>query len=72
MSESARELPADSKAVPHAVEEARNGVITHLTVRGERVVAIVPESVIEDLEALRETLDILSDPVRPCRTRRSG
>jgi hypothetical protein len=47
LSEPARELPADSKAVPQAVEEARRGVITHLTVAGERVAAIVPESELE-------------------------
>jgi antitoxin (DNA-binding transcriptional repressor) of toxin-antitoxin stability system len=49
MSEPARDLPVGSRAVEQAVELARRGVITHLTVHGERVAAIVPESVIEAL-----------------------
>jgi hypothetical protein len=44
MSEPAGELPADSPAVAEAAENARRGVITHLTVTGKRVAAIVPES----------------------------
>jgi hypothetical protein len=57
MSEPARDLPADSPAVAHAVEDARRGVITHLTYRGERVAAIVPESVIEALRAAEDAED---------------
>jgi hypothetical protein len=53
MSEPARDIPV-SPAVEQAVELARRGVITHLTVGGERVAAIVPESV---LEALRDAED---------------
>ena len=55
---------ARADVLPGAIEGARRrGVITHLTTPdGTRVVAIVPESVLEDLEALRETLEILSDP----------
>lgn len=53
MSEPARDLPV-SPAVEQAVALARRGVITHLTISGERVAAIVPESV---LEALREVED---------------
>jgi hypothetical protein len=57
MSEPARDLPADSPAVAHAVEDARRGVITHLTVGGERVAAIVPESVIEVLRTAEDAAE---------------
>src|SRR5580692_3101571 len=57
MSEPARDLPASSPAVEKAVELARRGVITHLTIRGERVAAIVPESVIEALRAAEDAED---------------
>ena len=57
MSEPARDLPADSTAVADAVENARRGVITHLTIGGERVAAIVPESVIEALRAAEDAQD---------------
>jgi hypothetical protein len=57
MSDPARELPADSPAVAAAVENARHGVITHLTVAGERVAAIVPESLIEGLRAAEDAED---------------
>jgi hypothetical protein len=41
----AQQLPADdSPAVQLAAEKARHGVTTHLTVGGERVAVIVPES----------------------------
>jgi len=46
-----------SSAVLQAVELARRGVITHLTIRGERVAAIVPESVIEALRAAEDAED---------------
>jgi hypothetical protein len=58
MSEPARDLPADSPAVAAAVENARHGVITHLTVAGERVAAVVPESLIEALRAAEDAEDI--------------
>jgi hypothetical protein len=58
MSEPACDLPADSPAVAAAVENARHGVITHLTVRGERVAAIVPEKLIEALRAVEDAEDI--------------
>ena len=51
MSEPIPDVPADSDAVRAAVANARRGVITHLTIAGERVAAIVPESVIEALRA---------------------
>jgi antitoxin (DNA-binding transcriptional repressor) of toxin-antitoxin stability system len=57
MSEPARDLPVDSPAVAHAVEDARRGVITHLTVSGERVAAIVPESLLEALRAAEDAAD---------------
>ncbi|MCW2932126.1 MAG: hypothetical protein JWM19_3088 [Actinomycetia bacterium] len=56
MSEPARDLPV-SPAVEHAVELARRGVITHLTIQGERVAAIVPESVIEFFRAAEDAED---------------
>ena len=36
----------------------RHGVITHLTVAGERVAAVVPESLIEALRAAEDAEDI--------------
>lgn len=56
MSEPAHDLPV-SPAVEEAVELARHGVITHLTIRGERVAAIVPESLIEALRAAEDAED---------------
>ena len=57
MSEAARDLPVSSPAVEQAVELARRGVITHLTVNGERVAAIVPESVLDALHAVEDAED---------------
>ena len=57
MSEPAHDLPVSSPAVEQAVELARRGVITHLTINGERVAAIVPESVIEALRAAEDAED---------------
>jgi hypothetical protein len=56
VSEAARDLPV-SPAVEQAVELARRGVITHLTIHGERVAAIVPESVVEALRAAEDAED---------------
>ena len=56
MSEPAHEVPV-SPAVEQAVELARRGVITHLTIRGERVAAIVPEALIEALRAAEDAED---------------
>jgi hypothetical protein len=56
MSEPAHDLPV-SPAVEEAVELARHGVITHLTIHGERVAAIVPESLIEALRAAEDAED---------------
>jgi hypothetical protein len=52
-----RDLPADSADVPAAVAEARRGVITHLTIGGERVAAIVPESVLDALRSAEDAED---------------
>jgi len=57
MSEPARDLPVSSPAVEEAVELARRGVITHLTIHGERVAAIVPEALIEALRAAEDAED---------------
>jgi hypothetical protein len=57
MSEPARDLPVNSPAVEEAVELARHGVITHLTIHGERVAAIVPESVLDALRAAEDAED---------------
>ena len=54
MSEAVRDVPAGSDAVTAAVADARRGVITHLTIAGERVAAIVPESVIEALRSAED------------------
>jgi hypothetical protein len=56
MSEPAHDLPV-SPAVAEAVELTRRGVITYLTIRGERVAAIVPESLIETLRAAEDAED---------------
>jgi hypothetical protein len=68
MSEPAHDLPV-SPAVERAVELARQGVITHLTIRGERVAAIVPESVVveslrvaEDAEDAAEADEAMNEP----------
>ena len=58
MSEPARELPAEqSKLLADAVGDARRGVITHVTIAGERVAAIVPESVLDALRAAEDAED---------------
>lgn len=57
MSEPAHDLPVNSPAVQQAVELARRGVITHLTINGERVAAIVPESVVDALRAAEDAED---------------
>jgi hypothetical protein len=54
VSEPEDDLPADSPAVAAAVANARRGAITHLTIDGERVAAIVPESMIEALRSAEE------------------
>jgi predicted secreted Zn-dependent protease len=56
MSEPVQDIPV-SPAIERAVDLARCGVITHLTIHGERVAAIVPESVIEALRAAEDAED---------------
>jgi hypothetical protein len=58
MSESVRDLPVEGDAVTAAVANARRGVITHLTIGGERVAAIVPESLVEALRSAEDAEDI--------------
>jgi hypothetical protein len=57
MTEPVRDLSADSTAVTAAVAAARRGVITHLTIGGERVAAIVPETMIEALRSAEDAED---------------
>jgi len=57
VSEPARDIPVSGPAVEQAVELARRGVITHLTIHGERVAAIVPEAVIDALRAAEDSED---------------
>jgi hypothetical protein len=57
VSEPAGDIPVSGPAVEQAVELARRGVITHLTIRGERVAAIVPEAVIDALRAAEDAED---------------
>jgi hypothetical protein len=58
MSEPARDIPAEQpRLLARAVDDARSGVITHLTIGGQRVAAIVPESVIEVLRATEDAQD---------------
>jgi hypothetical protein len=57
VSEPARDIPADSPAVKAAVADARRGVITHLTIGGVRVAAIVPEAVLDALRVAEDALD---------------
>jgi hypothetical protein len=52
MSDPAPELSAESEPLAGAAENARRGVVTHITIRGERVAAIVPESLIKVLNDL--------------------
>jgi antitoxin Phd len=59
MSEPAHDLALDEAAEPLelAIRKARRGVITHVTIGGERVAAIVPESVIEALRTAEDVED---------------
>jgi hypothetical protein len=50
MSEPAFELPGDAESL------ARRGVLTHLTVGGERIALIVPASLMDTLHILAELL----------------
>jgi hypothetical protein len=55
MNKPARDIPAEQpRLLAGAVDDARHGVITHLTIGGRRVAAVVPESVIEALRATED------------------
>jgi hypothetical protein len=63
MSEPARELPVDEpRLLAEAVDDARLGVITRLTVRGERVAAIVRESMLDAPRAAAEADPAMDEP----------
>lgn len=57
MGQSVPELPADT--LVSAVDNARRGVATHITIRGERVAAIVSESTLESTLAMSRLLAVL-------------
>jgi hypothetical protein len=59
MSEPASELPADN--LVSVVDNARRGVVTHITLQGERVAAIVPEYLLQVLDHLVILLAATSD-----------
>ena len=50
-------LRGDWRGRTRAGDDARRGVITHLTIGGVRVAAIVPESLIEALRAAEDAED---------------
>ena len=54
MGQSTPELPADT--LMSAVDNARRGVVTHITIKGERVAAIVSESTLAMAELLAALL----------------
>ena len=58
MSEPARDVAVSGPTVERAVDLARRGMITHLTIRGERVAAIVPESFLDALRAAEDSEDV--------------
>jgi hypothetical protein len=57
MGQSAPELPADT--LVSAVDNARRGVVTHITIKGERAAAIVSESTLESTLAMSRLLAVL-------------
>ena len=54
MGQSAPELPAET--LLSAIDNARRGVVTHITIKGERVAAIVPESTLAMAQLLTALL----------------
>lgn len=54
MGQSTPELPADT--LVSAVDNARRGVMTHITINGERVAAIVSESILATSQLLAALL----------------
>jgi hypothetical protein len=57
MGQSVPELPAD--ILVSAVDNARRGVVTHITIKGERAAAIVSESTLESTLAMSRLLAVL-------------
>ena len=57
MGQSVPELPADT--LVSAVDNARRGVVTHITIKGERAAAIVSESTLESTLAMSRLLAVL-------------
>ena len=74
MGQSTPELPADT--LLSAVDNARRGVVTHITVKGERVAAIVSESTLAmaQLLAALVTSEMAASalPGERCRQRSPG
>lgn len=58
MSEPAPEMAVEDEPLAKAADNVRRGVVTHLTIHGERVAVIIPEPVIN---ALRVFADILTE-----------
>ena len=56
MSEPAAEVAAEDAPLARAADNARHGVVTHLTVAGQRVAVIMPQAVIDALSAFAEIL----------------
>jgi hypothetical protein len=57
MGQSTPELPADT--LVSAIDNARRGVVTHITIKGERAAAIVSESTLESTLAMSRLLAVL-------------
>ena len=58
MGQSTPELPADT-LLSGAADNARRGVVTHITIKGERVAAIVSESTLKSSLAMSRLLTVL-------------
>jgi prevent-host-death family protein len=58
------ELPIDPAGIPVDVARrvVRDGEVIYLTDHGTRAAAVVPASMVDELESARETLEILADP----------
>jgi hypothetical protein len=56
MSEPAAEVAAEDAPLARAADNARHGVVTHLTMEGQRVAVIMPQAVIDALSAFAEIL----------------
>jgi hypothetical protein len=56
MSEPAAEVAAEDEPLARAADNARHGVVTHLTMDGQRVAVIMPQAVIDALSTFAEIL----------------